>query len=570
MKCRQTMFSMQPVILLVTALLWVSAAGPADAQKKVENPHGKFKEDCSLCHSATGWKPAKISKKFDHEKYGIPLKGAHASVACMQCHNSLDFSTASAACIDCHADVHNNELGTDCSRCHGMRSFVDRNDQIRMHRLTRFPLAGAHETLDCEMCHRLQAPGSLSWVNTSTDCASCHMNDYNATTDPNHASSGFSTECAACHNEVSWNHTNFDHSQTGFPLTGAHRALSCDRCHVGGVFTGLSPACYSCHQQDYEGANNPDHSGFSTDCQTCHSTKGWEGANFDHSRTNFPLTGAHRTVACTECHASGVYSGLATACVSCHQQDYNGTTDPNHAQAGFSTDCTVCHTTTRWDGATFNHSQTAFPLTGAHNGAPCAGCHASGVYAGLPTDCYSCHQQDYQTANNPDHGGFPTDCAGCHGTASWSGADFNHSLTAFPLTGAHTTVACTNCHAGGVYSGLPTACVSCHQQDYNGTSNPNHAAANFTTDCTTCHNTTRWQGATFNHDQWFPIYTGKHSGKWQTCDDCHNNASNYAVFDCLSCHPHDNKTDTDNKHRGRNGYSYESNACYNCHPNGRA
>ena len=39
----------------------------------------------------------------------------------------------------------------------------------------------------------------------------------------------------------------FDHYTTGFPLTGEHRSLSCDRCHVGGVFKGTPRQCESCH-----------------------------------------------------------------------------------------------------------------------------------------------------------------------------------------------------------------------------------------------------------------------------------------------------------------------------------
>jgi hypothetical protein len=121
------------VAALLPSLLGQVVNGPvvaraADQAPKVANPHGDYREDCSLCHRASGWKPARISKKFDHDKF-LPLGGAHASVDCMQCHKSLDFGGVSTACVDCHADVHNGELGTDCSRCHGTRSFVDRNDQ---------------------------------------------------------------------------------------------------------------------------------------------------------------------------------------------------------------------------------------------------------------------------------------------------------------------------------------------------------------------------------------------------------------------------------------------------------
>ena len=74
-----------------------TAARAADTPPKVANPHGDYQEDCSLCHSAKAWKPAKISKKFDHERF-LPLAGAHAAVACTQCHKSLDFAMAPTAC----------------------------------------------------------------------------------------------------------------------------------------------------------------------------------------------------------------------------------------------------------------------------------------------------------------------------------------------------------------------------------------------------------------------------------------------------------------------------------------
>ena len=40
---------------------------------------------------------------------------------------------------------------------------------------------------------------------------------------------------------------------------------------------------------------NPNHAtaGFSTTCETCHSTDNWLNAKFDHNSVGFPLTGAH-------------------------------------------------------------------------------------------------------------------------------------------------------------------------------------------------------------------------------------------------------------------------------------
>ncbi|RMG63668.1 MAG: hypothetical protein D6715_10875, partial [Calditrichaeota bacterium] len=144
---------------------------------------------------------------------------------------------------------------------------------------------------------------------------------------------------------------------------------------------------------------------------------------------------------------------------------------------------------------------------------------------------------------------------------------FDHSQTQFPLTGAHVSLNCVACHASG-YTNTPTDCYSCHQANYNSTTNPNHQAAGFPTDCQNCHNTSNWNQTTWDHDnQYFPIYSGKHKGKWSVCADCHVDGNNFAVFECIFCHEH-RKSKMDQKHQGVSGYVYLSTACYSCHPDG--
>ena len=76
---------------------------------------------------------------------------------------------------------------------------------------------------------------------------------------------------------------------------------------------------------------------------------------------------------------------------------------------------------------------------------------------------------------------------------------------------------CEDCHVGNDFSGTPTDCFACHMDDYNGTTDPNHTVAGFSTDCDDCHSTNSWQGARFDHDSW-PL-TGKHRNA--DCSACH-------------------------------------------------
>ncbi|MGH9702531.1 MAG: hypothetical protein ACRD4K_04065, partial [Candidatus Acidiferrales bacterium] len=407
-----------------------------------------------------------------------------------------------------------------CENCHTSTSWKPiRNVPEFDHNKTSYPLRGMHAKVACRQCH-----ADLVFKNASTRCADCHADIHRRQ---------FGARCESCHTVNSWEATNQqvrDH-QNRFPLIGAHAMLQCVDCHKGeavGQFTGLSTACLSCHIKDFQTAISPDHKalGFPTTCESCHTVDTWIGAKFDHLKfTGFALTGAHISLECSACHIGGQFKGTPSDCYSCHAKDFKATTNPNHIQAGFPTDCSTCHNTTTWVGAVFDHTKfTKFPLTGGHISVACNQCHINGKFAGTPTDCYSCHTKDYNGTTNPNHvqAGFPTDCSMCHTTASWLNSTFNHnSFTQFPLTGAHVSVACNLCHINGKFAGTPTDCYSCHTKDYNGTTDPNHVQAGFSTNCTLCHNTTSWAGAVFDHSKTpFPL-TGAHVSV--ACNLCHIN-----------------------------------------------
>ncbi len=393
------------------------------AQVPTANPHGKLQEECSTCHAPAGWKPARISRSFDHSKKGFALTGAHAQTPCRACHGSLDFSRADRTCVSCHSDVHQGELGADCSQCHTPRSFLDRSAMVRAHRLTRFPLTGTHMTVDCESCHAPTAQGRLTFVKRSVDCVQCHSDAFRNAKNPDHVAGGFPQDCNQCHSTTTWPRARFNHSATRFPLTGAHRAVSCQQCHGDGVYHGKNAACVACHQADYDRTTDPNHGAaqFPTDCATCHTTTVWTGARYDHAGTMFPLTGAHLTISCQQCHGDGVYAGKPTACIACHQSAYDGTTDPNHQAAGFSTDCTGCHTTKTWTGATFDHDGRFFPIySGAHRGrwTSCSTCHVNAANY-QQFSCLACHEhsQSQMDSHHSSVSGYSYDsqaCFSCH------------------------------------------------------------------------------------------------------------------------------------------------------------
>lgn len=383
-------------------------------------------------------------------------------------------------------------------------------------------------------------------------------------------------DCAKCHTTEDWKvdlqKMTFDHSSTGFELENQHKTTDCKSCHQNLKFEKTPQNCFSCHTDIHENT-------VGVECQNCHTTKSWIVTNIIeiHSETRFPLIGAHAVTDCEQCHQSSSgrrFEPIDAECYQCHQKDYASAQNPNHVQSGFSTDCEMCHNmgSSSWNQSTFAHD--FFPLIGGHAIGDCFACHTNGNFGELDTDCYTCHQTDYNAAANPNHTElqFSTNCNDCHSmNPGWQPANFAQHDQIFPLTGAHAQIAndCASCHANG-YTNTPDQCFGCHESNYNSTTNPPHQQNGFSTGCDECHSTSAWTPATFDHDgQYFPIYSGKHAGTWNLCSDCHTVSSDYAISSCITCHEH-NQNDTDSKHNNVNGYIYESTACFDCHPTGSA
>jgi hypothetical protein len=142
-------------------------------------------------------------------------------------------------------------------------------------------------------------------------------------------------DCGICHTPFAWDDIVVDHDF--FPLTAAH-ALPCERCHVGGTYTGLDPACASCHEDDRPPGHYP-----GQDCGACHQPTRWDDASYDHT-FEVPHHGADQ---CAECHlAAPDYT--EPSCTHCHEHRESEMDDEHDEVGGYvweSSACIECHPT---------------------------------------------------------------------------------------------------------------------------------------------------------------------------------------------------------------------------------
>ncbi|NUO20410.1 hypothetical protein HUU59_13270, partial [bacterium] len=331
-----------------------------DYEKTADPSHtmAGFSVSCESCHDTriSDWDVS----EFAHTS-SFPLAGGHANRNCSECHGSISFINAPTSCYDCHRDDfertaepnHSSlEFPQDCAQCHTTVNWESDFD----HQASEFPLTGRHVETSCNECH---ASGRFAGLDAS--CWSCHMADYQITDTPDHEEIQLPHDCQSCHTAQSWD-AYFEHnSDTDFELTGAHVQIGCKECHVNGVLQGTPTLCVDCHLGEFAGTTSPDHqaTGIGTQCLECHTTEAWD-QGFDHSNTDFPLTGQHVQASCQQCHVNGVFEGTPSQCIDCHLADYTGTEDPDHQATGIGTQCLECHTTEAWDQG-FDHSNTDFP-----------------------------------------------------------------------------------------------------------------------------------------------------------------------------------------------------------------
>jgi hypothetical protein len=294
--------------------------------------------------------------------------------------------------------------------------------------------------------------------------------------------------------------TAFDHLTTGFELTGQHRDLPCESCHVNAIFKGTPKDCASCHGVGVTvraTAKPASHILTSNKCEACHTPVSWSPAvNFDHTE-------------------------VMGSCSSCHNGVQATGKGPNHIDTNL--ECDACHSTIGWAGAVFNHLN----ITGN-----CARCHDGKQATGTPS-------------NHVAINGAP--CESCHANNVFTSFRMTNASTLAPAGMVHTavsTAACASCHEAGLsWVGTPPTVLRPQYLVPGNASSGLHVA---TGECATCHTSTQsFLGATSFPVNHIPLPMGASS----TCSTCHTNAADFSTYvmgdtghavvageTCLTCH----------------------------------
>ncbi len=528
---------------------------------------------CEQCHNE---KVKFQQNKFDHGKETrFELRGQHAKNECSQCHK-VDGGNEKPKmeCESCHKDHHRGRFGKEtCDGCH-LDGGPGWTKQMRFahDKKTKFPLTGKHAEIFCTECHRAKEPKGFEQFK-STNCADCHKHQ-----EAHCGQFGFEN-CGRCHVRGGDRTSKFDHGLTRFPLERAHAVLDCERCHKPAKlgesavcqkavkYTGLEPACLTCHEDVHSGE-------LGNECGRCHTAgENFKTLVFDHNKdSRFALTGFHQIVDCATCHPGRKFKIGDIQCISCHKDD------DIHAGA-LGDDCAKCHETTG-GVPKFDHDlHTDFLRRGVHARIECERCHflledgssdqgekvrpsksrapqgqakvsfvktstrsltevrgtkAAIAPAGAPLDlkfrapgkdCGGCHPDPHRVRE-----ALALDCQECHAEDKWTDPPNNgyHEMAGFSLTGPHNVIQCSLCHLGsGSLLGRGENCGNCHIQD-------DVHAMSFGSDCARCHEQAAWIPTSFTHVDTGYVLEGVH--RTLECRECHQ-AGNYFIGNqCWNCH----------------------------------
>jgi len=298
---------------------------------------GKLGNDCTKCHNENNFVSSKTTKSFDHNITNFKLEGKHTVVDCKKCHKTgkLTDPVKFASCTSCHEDYHKgefkkNNVTPDCKTCHSLKDGFDTSlFDFEKHKLTKFPLEGAHLATPCFACHVDEKTNHWRFKDKGSSCTECHDDIHKE-----YITSTYypKSNCNICHVNDTWNSVTFDHKKTKWALKGKHLEIDCKECHITSndknsfiqKFKGLDSNCTNCHESKH--GNQFEIKG-KTDCVRCHVFDSWAPEKFDHKTTAFPLSGKHAEIECNQCHVATVgkentsfnYKIKKHQCIDCHQ-----------------------------------------------------------------------------------------------------------------------------------------------------------------------------------------------------------------------------------------------------------
>ena len=426
-----------------------------DAMERVAQlEHAEPEAACATCHLPEHPVFAQASEQVTpvlHERLGFALDDPHSEVGCAECHDPELAAYSERhpgrfqrSCAACHEDPHGGQFDDllptgepygpwGCTACHELTHFEPHAFDLERHARTVLPLEGSHAEADCSGCHdRPSEEAPRRFDGTPSDCDACHTDAHLGFFAPFTAELAAVEhgECARCHQPTAFADLpdqGFDHTAfTRFDVQGAHLQNECTICHERAAqpnehgrrfgfacqpfddFVGCATCHGDPHAGQFDAPGLPQTIEGRVACERCHDQSSFRSLphGFEHGRwTGFVLDGAHRELACSQCHAPlrkpddlgrTWRRALGTSCQDCHA-------DPHAAQfeLGGVTDCARCHgSTAAFEELVFDHDRDSrFPLEGAHAEAACSACHQSEAIEGtttvrykpLGTACTDCH-----------------------------------------------------------------------------------------------------------------------------------------------------------------------------------
>jgi hypothetical protein len=149
----------------------------ANCHEPPMDPH--FGEACGDCHTPASFEEADLGS-FEHP---VALEGAHADLACSDCHTAGEELTYE--CAGCHQPPSETHFGPNCHDCHTPEGFAGAELPPELHPV---PLIGAHLRATCDVCHA-EGQRVPEYV-----CSNCHRPPEDH----------FPAECDVCHTPEGW------------------------------------------------------------------------------------------------------------------------------------------------------------------------------------------------------------------------------------------------------------------------------------------------------------------------------------------------------------------------------